>query len=430
MLSALQGVFGARHRWLPALVREVRSVYRTPPQDAPRELAAIIRHSQPFLDAVGRAEARGRPLAVLRYPITAEAPAQPPVAPGPTPATPGPIPATPAALAALLGVTPGELDWLADVRAYNRRARPGALHLYRYEWRLRPGRCPRLLEVPTERMRRVQRTLLHEVLALLPVHHAAHGFVTGRSALTGARVHSGSAVVISLDLTTFFARVTAAGVYGSLRRAGFSEAVATTITGLTTNRVPPRVISAMPPGGGPDERFALRQALATAHLPQGAPTSPALANGAIRRLDARLEGYAAAVGARYTRYADDLVFSGPVALQRRAEAFVRGVTRLVDDEGHEVNPRKSRVSPASTSQRVTGIVVNTGSSLPREEFDRLKALLHNCATLGPASQNRAGVPDFRAHLLGRISYSSSVNPLKTRRLIREFNSIDWGVPRE
>ncbi|TQL52894.1 RNA-directed DNA polymerase [Subtercola boreus] len=488
MLGATQSVFGVRHRWLPALVREVLVVFRTAPVDAPRELAAVIRRSAALTGALSRAGERGRPLAIAHYPVgeaehpepapaaeparasasaSASAPeparasasaAEPPPAPSaaePAPALSGaepapaasalvpvpppalalplepplpppmPLPRTLPALAALLDVTAGELDWLADTGGWNRRAREGPLHHYRYEWRTRPGRVPRLLEVPNERMRTAQRTLLAEVLGGLPLHDAAHGFVLGRSALTAAGLHTGTDVVITLDLVTFFTRVTAGRVYGTLRQEGVPERVALALTGIATNRVPPRVIGAMPPGGDPGERFALRQALATAHLPQGAPTSPMLANLAIRRLDSRLAGFALAADARYTRYADDLTFSGPLPLRRRADAFLRGVTRIVVDEGHTVNRRKTRVRPAATSQRVTGIVVNERTALPRAEFDRLKAILHNCAEHGAASQNRAGLEDFRAHLLGRISWARALNPVKAERLQREFDRIVW-----
>ncbi|MDF2444036.1 MAG: RNA-directed polymerase [Subtercola sp.] len=432
LVEALQGVFGRRHRWLPALVREVRAVFRTAPQDAPRELAAVIRATTALTAALERARVAGRPLVIVHYPAGTgqeghrELPPSPP-SPSPPLPTPGtaPPPRTLAALATLLDVTPGELDWLADVGGWNRRAPAGPLHHYRYEWRSRPGRVPRLLEVPSERMRAAQRILLHEVFALLPLHDAAHGFVPGRSAITAARLHTGSEVVITLDLVTFFTRVSAGRVYGSLRQEGMPERVALALTGLATNRVPARVIRAMPPGGDPDERFALRQALAAAHLPQGAPTSPALANLAIRRLDSRLAGYAEAADARFTRYADDLTFSGPLSLRRRADAFVRGVTRIVREEGQLVNRQKTRVRPAATSQRVTGIVVNEHTALPRAEFDRLKAILHNCAALGPESQNRDRHDDFRAHLLGRLAWARDLNASKAERLEREFARIRW-----
>ena len=325
----------------------------------------------------------------------------------------------------MLELTDGELDWFADARLWNRRARPGRLHHYRYEWRVRPGRTPRLLEAPGDRLKAVQRRLLDGVLALIPQHDAAHGFVPGRSAVTGAERHTGAAIVISLDLASFFASVTATRIYGALRQVGLPESVAHSMTGITTHAVPSWATARMPPGGTVDERFALRRALASPHLPQGAPSSPTLANLAVRRLDSRLAGWADAAGAEYTRYADDLTFSGDAGLARRADAFVRGAIRIVEDQGYQVNPRKTRVRGASTRQAVTGIVVNDRLNLQRREYDRLKAILHNCVEHGPAGQNRDGHPDLRAHLLGRITWAATLNPARGERLMAEFRRIRW-----
>jgi RNA-directed DNA polymerase len=322
-----------------------------------------------------------------------------------------------------LRLTPGELDWFADTRRWNRRARPGLQH-YRYVWRSRPGRVPRLLEVPGIRLRTVQRRVLDRILTPMPLHPAAHGFVPGRSARSGASLHTGSQVVISLDLVSFFAHVTPGRVFGVLRQAGYPEATAHAVTALCTHSVPEPVLRAMPDGGSTDERFLLRQALRVNHLPQGAPSSPALANLAVRRLDARLTGWAAAAGGRYTRYADDLAFSGSASLARRADAFVRGVGRLVEAEGHVVNGRKTRVRGAAVRQSVTGVVVNTHTNTPRPEYDALKAVLHNCVLHGPESQRR-GQADFRAHLAGRIAWVSSLNASRGQKLQDAFERIRW-----
>ncbi|MCZ2402054.1 RNA-directed DNA polymerase [Paenarthrobacter sp. Z7-10] len=313
----------------------------------------------------------------------------------------------------------------ADTGHWNRLAARGPLQHYRYVWRERPGRTPRLLEVPGLRLRAIQRQVLERLIGTIPVHPAAHGFVPGRSAASGAARHTGTEVVISLDLTSFFARVDAGRIYGMLRRAGYPEAVAHSLTGLCTHAVPPWVLNAMPLGGSVDERFALRQSLRLPHLPQGAPSSPQLANLALRRLDVRLQGWADASAATYTRYADDLSFSGGTALARGVDAFIRGVNRVVDDEGHTLNPRKTRARTASRRQSVTGVVVNRRLNAGRKEFDALRAILHNCVQHGPGTQNRSGHSDFRAHLLGRIGWMSSLNAGRGDRLRREFDQIHW-----
>lgn len=417
LMAAGAAALGARRRWLGPLAAEVLQAYHRPPLDAPRELAAFVAAAPAFWTAAERAAARGASLRIARY-IAAPATAR-------TTADPVPRLDGLSDLTELLELTPGELDWFADTKHWNRRARPGPLHHYRYQWRTRPGRVPRLLEIPGIRLRAAQRNVLTSLLSPIPMHDAAHGFVPGRSAATGAERHTGAQMVIALDLSTFFARVTAGRIFGILRQSGFPEAVAHTITGLCTHAVPARIIAAMPAGGGPDERFALRRALAEAHLPQGAPTSPMLANLSIRRLDSRLSGWATAAGAVYTRYADDLSFSGDEQLARRAGAFVRGVGRIVEDEGHLVNTLKTRVRGASIRQTVTGIVVNEHTNVPRREFDRLKAILHNSATYGPSTQNHGQHSDFRAHLLGRISWVESLNAARGRRLREEFARIQW-----
>uniref|UniRef100_UPI0013E9A48F reverse transcriptase family protein n=1 Tax=Marisediminicola senii TaxID=2711233 RepID=UPI0013E9A48F len=353
LVAAGAHVLGARRRWLPPLVRETLAAYRRPPVDAPRELGDFVEMTAAFGLAVVAAHDRRTPIRIEhRVLVAARA-----------------VPATPAVprvdglddLADLLGLTPGELDWFADRRHYTRRATDTRLQHYRHEWRTRPQRTPRLLEVPGSRLVAVQRTVLAELLGPLPVHGAAHGFVPGRSAITGAARHTGAAVVIALDLSTFFSRVTAGRVYATLRRAGYPEAVAHAITGLCTHAVPPRVIAAMPSGGDADERFAARRALAAAHLPQGAPTSPMLANLSVRRLDARLSAWAERVDATYTRYADDLAFSGPPALARRSDAFIGGGERIVTAEGHPPNARKTPGRPARPPPRGPG---NAGTDPP------------------------------------------------------------------
>ncbi|WP_247827113.1 reverse transcriptase family protein [Arthrobacter antioxidans] len=424
LIVAGAALLGARRRWLGPLVRGVLSGHPRPPDGAPRELARWIAAQPAFTEAVARASARGTPIGPAhhlpavpeeRTPLRTTASADAVRTPGTRDL---------AWLARELRLTPGELDWFADTRHWNRRAAHRALHHYRYEWRVRPGRVPRLLEIPGIRLRTLQRRVLDHILAPLPLHDAAHGFVPGRSARTGAAVHTGADVVIALDLVAFFARVPPGRVFGVFRQAGFPEATAHALTGLCTHAVPDAVLRSMPDGGSAGERFALGRALRTAHLPQGAPSSPALANLAVRRLDSRLAGWAAAAGGTYTRYADDLSFSGPASLARRADAFVRGVERIVVAEGHTVNRLKTRVGGAPVRQTVTGIVVNVRTNVARTDYDALRAILHNCRVHGPESQRR-GQADLRAHLAGRISWVESLNPQRGRRLRDAFERISW-----
>ncbi|WP_245991976.1 reverse transcriptase family protein [Mycetocola lacteus] len=435
LIAAGADVLGARRRWLPGLVSAVLAAYPRAPFDRPRELGRWIAQSAELTAAAEQAAAAGRHLVLVRHALYEIPAAHGAGAAGERPASSGAEvlarepasrrPRTPADLARLLGLDAGELDWFADLRGWNRLAPGTKLHHYRYEWRSRPGRVPRLLEVPGQRLMYLQRQLIAEVYTDLPVHPAAHGFVSGRSAITGAAVHAGSHVVIGMDLTTFFARVTRGQIHAGLCRQGWGEALVPILAGLGTHAVPPAVIRAMPPGGDPGERQALAAALRIPHLPQGAPTSPLLANLAMHRLDERLTGWANAVGARYTRYADDLTFSGDTRLAARSDAFIRGVEAIVTDSGQRINPRKTRVRPRGTSQRVTGIVVNEHPAMDRHAYDRLRAILHNCARTGPEAQNRDRHPHFRLHLLGRINWAIALTPERAPGLWRLWDAIEW-----
>lgn len=417
LTAAGYAVVGVERAYVGLAVATALDAFPRPPSDAPRQLAAVLA-AAPRLVALHRSREPLRPVRVLARRATA-------VRARPETASRLLVDTLPG-LARELDLTVGRLLWLADTRAWNRRRGPSSpLHHYRHEWIARPGRVPRLLEKPMDMLRRTQRAILDELLTMLPVHGAAHGFVVGRSVVTGAAAHTGQQVVLSADLTSFFANVSAATVYGVFRSAGFAEPLAHVLAGICTHRVPPHVLTAMPDGGSPEDRAALRRALAEAHLPQGAPTSPALANTSLRHLDARLAGWAGSVDAVYTRYADDLTFSGGDRLAARPDAFLRGVDRIVTEQGHRLNPMKTRVRRRGVRQSVTGVVVNERTSAGRREVDRLHAILHNAAEHGPASQNRAGHPEFRAHLLGRIGWVEQVHPGRARRLREEFARIVW-----
>ncbi|MDZ4790307.1 MAG: reverse transcriptase family protein [Hyphomicrobiales bacterium] len=168
-----------------------------------------------------------------------------------------------------------------------------------------------------------------------------------------------------------------------------------------------------------------RKRLAAPHLPQGAPTSPSLANLCAWRLDCRLFGLAKSFGANYTRYADDMAFSGDKAFADGVTGFMAALETIAADEGFALNRQKTRIMRAHTSQRVTGMVVNEQVNIARKDYDRLKAILHNCRRHGPDAENRAQTKTFRAHLDGRVNWIETVNPNRGVKLRRIFNDISW-----
>ena len=335
-------------------------------------------------------------------------------------------------LAAWAGIDVQRLMWLANEALRYRAAdrhRPGAHAASHYRCLLQPKRLGglRLIEAPKADLKALQRHLLDDLLQQVPVHEAAHGFVPGRSVLTHAAAHVGQAVVVRFDLRDFFPSIRASRVHALWRTLGYPDGIARTLTSLCTTRTPAAVLERLLDDGGVDWLGAKR--LAAAHLPQGAPTSPVLANLCSFGLDLRLDGLARAFGATYTRYADDLVFSGPEAIKHRSAELQNWTAGIAADEGFVLHPRKTRCMPRHRQQRITGVVVNHSLNTPRQDFERLKACLHQCVLRGPASQNKDGIEDFRAHLLGRIAWTRQLNPARAARLARLFDRIEWAEPR-
>jgi retron-type reverse transcriptase len=267
-------------------------------------------------------------------------------------------------------------------------------------------------------MKRIQRWLLRNVLAPIPVSDVAHGFVPGRSVRTFVAPHVGRAVVLRMDLQDFFPSVSCARVAALFRRVGYPRRIAATLAGLCTAPTPDTVLAEHPREGVDlAQRFLANQRLRDPHLPQGAPTSPALSNLAAWRLDRRLAGLASGFGATMTRYADDLAFAGDETFAKSLRFFIPRVGAIALDEGFHINHRKTRVMHSGRRQHLCGVVVNDRMNMPRRERDRLRATLHNVAKHGLESQNREGHSDFRRHLEGKVAWAAALNPELGKRLV-------------
>jgi hypothetical protein len=168
---------------------------------------------------------------------------------------------------------------------------------------------------------------------------------------------------------------------------------------------------------------AVRWLYGVPHLPQGGPTSPAIANLCAYRLDCRLFALARSARASYTRYADDLAFSGDADFARGAKRFLVHVAATVAEEGFVVHHRKTRIMREGVRQHLAGVVVNRRINIRRSEYDRLKAILENCRRQGAASQNKYSHPDFLAHLSGRVAFVEQLHPERGRRLREMLKAV-------
>ena len=324
-----------------------------------------------------------------------------------------------------LNLAPNELAWFADRKGLERFAVDGPLRHYRYRWFRKRGGEARLIESPKTRLKQIQRRLLSHLFEAIPVHPAAHGFHKGRSVKSYVTPHTGQTVVLRMDLKDFFPTIEPSRLTGLLMSIGYPEEVARTLTELCSNRVPHNVWQTFPNRDHWERRRTSELLLQRSHFPQGAPTSPAIANVCAYRLDCRLTGLAAWANATYTRYADDLLFSGGGDFAKRVKRFQIYVAAIALEEGFQVNHHKTRIMTQSLQQRAAGVVLNDRPNISRAGYDQLKAILHQSISTGPAAQNRAQHPDFRNHLAGRIAYVAQWNPQRGEKLRRLFENIAW-----
>jgi RNA-directed DNA polymerase len=332
-------------------------------------------------------------------------------------------------LAEWLEVSPSELSWFADLKGLGYKRPQGRLEHYHYRVLAKASGSIRLIETPKSHLKDLQRRILFAILDRVPSHSAVHGFVKGRSIQTFAAPHVGQRVVLRMDLENFFPSFAGVRVQSFFRTIGYPETVADLLGGLATNAVPRstwlNVIKQPGWALDPGELWHVQSMYARPHLPQGAPTSPSLANLCSYRLDCRLSGLAQSAGATYTRYADDLAFSGGEDFAGRVEHFATYVAAILGEEGFTVQHRKTRIMRQSTRQHLAGLVTNQRLNVRRAQFDLLKATLTNCVRQSPEAQNREAHPHFREHLQGRIAFIESINLEKGKRLRAIFDQITW-----
>jgi RNA-directed DNA polymerase len=320
-----------------------------------------------------------------------------------------PVMSTPAELARALGLTVSRLRWLAFHAEVATRT-----HYVHFTVPKKSGGT-RTLSAPHRSLALAQRWIFERIVSRLPSEPAAHGFLAGRSILTNAQPHAGHAVVVNLDLEGFFPSIGFPRVRKVFERVGYSPAVATILALLCTECPRKTVIF---------DGTTYHVATGPRGLPQGACTSPGLSNQVARRLDRRLTGLAAKLSLTYTRYADDLTFSGDEGLESRVGYVMARVRHIVQDEGFTVNESKTRVLRRNTAQMVTGLVVNDRPGVRRDEVRRLRAILHRARIEGLDRQNRENRPDFRAWLRGKIAFVRMARPEVGDRLLAELDALE------
>lgn len=290
----------------------------------------------------------------------------------------------------------------------------------------------RTICVPSPALLKVQRWIHTNILREVVPHGASYAYEPGVNSLEMAQLHCGAKWLIKLDITSFFESVLEPEVYKVFRGLGYQPLVAFEMTRVCT-----RLRTSKNPSSQRRDRHPRIRQYTNAfmgHLPQGAPTSPMLANLACRSLDEALEALATKTGLIYTRYADDLTFStrSETFSNAQARAFVRSVYAVLLRQGFFPNYAKSRIHPPGARKVVLGLLVDGAEpKLTREFRDRLRMHIHFCeyTAIGPVlhATNRGfdSVLGLQRHLFGLAAYAQSIDRTLGTAYLDRLRKIDW-----
>lgn len=335
----------------------------------------------------------------------------------------------------------GHLAHLADVNlemlsnVVKRQDDP--YRVFRVKKRAIPGgtaapRRFRTICVPGPGLMRVQRWIAQNILNAVSPHSASFAFEPNKDLVGAARRHTGCRWLLKMDVLNFFESITERQVYAVFRSLGYGALIAFELarlcTRLHTHNFPPTSKGRH----GREGILPYTRAL-QGHLPQGAPTSPMLANLAVMELDARLEALAERLGWIYTRYADDLAFSTAGQSSRgRALSLAALTGRELTSFGLKANRHKTSVMPPGARKILLGVLIDRERPRLSREFrnnleTHLYALDHPKigASAHRVRRGFASIIGMRKHIAGLIAFAHQVDPSYARPLYSRFDQIDW-----
>jgi len=240
----------------------------------------------------------------------------------------------------------------------------------------------RTIDEPLPDLKYIQRWILSNILEAIPISPYAKAFYKGRGVKENARFHRRQKVVVTMDIKDFFPSVKIDSIVSIFTELGYYDDVS---------------------------NFLAHLCCLNYSLPQGAPTSPFLSNLRLIQFDRRVSEYTTEKRMRYTRYADDLTFSGDFDPHR----LIPTISKILYSEGFSLNSSKTRVAFQNTRQEVTGVVVNSHMQVSKAQRKRIRQEVYYIKRYGLDS-HLTKICETRGHylehLMGKINFARYINP--------------------
>lgn len=292
-------------------------------------------------------------------------------------------------LALLIGIEPSDLDKILYLSGTN---------LYRETKIPKKSGGERTLFIPSVTLKYIQSWILNNILYNIKISQHANGFCKGRSIVSNAKIHLGQECLINVDIKDFFPTVTIEQVFRIFAYYGYTKEVSYVLAKLCTFE---------------------------GNLPQGSPASPYISNIISLKLDKRLSTLSDKYKATYSRYADDITFSGGKGL----ENIIPVAEKIINDEGFTINKNKTHVSYSHQRQSVTGLIVNEKEVKISKAYKRkLQSEIYFCKKYG-VREHQKHCNDthrfYKEHIYGKVYFINMVEPKLAKTLLAQLDEINW-----
>lgn len=258
----------------------------------------------------------------------------------------------------------------------------------------------RVIEAPSDELKRIQLWIKENILDKFTVSQYAKGFIKGVSIRDNAVQHVGKELIINIDLKDFFPSIKYFEIYKVFKYIGYTDSVSKLLTTLCTN--------------------------VNDVLPQGSPASPGLSNLVSLKLDKRLGNLAERIGANYTRYADDITFSGGKGIKN----YIKVIRKIISEEGYTINEKKFRLQYNYQRQEVTGLIVNDKIAVPKRMIRELDNAIYYSKKYGIIDHMKHINCDkgfYKEHLYGLAYFLKMVDEEKGIKYLSLLGDIDWQI---
>ncbi|MDE0639739.1 reverse transcriptase family protein [Bacillus sp. CNPSo 3703] len=260
---------------------------------------------------------------------------------------------------------------------------------------------------PNCKLKSIQKWILKNILNNIEVSNCSHGFVKNKSILTNAQVHLHQEPfwVFSTDIKSFFPSIKKKEIKKIFVEIGYSESVSEALCLLTT---------------------------ANGILPQGFPTSPSISNIFFRKIDEEFQQVASRYSIRYSRYVDDITFSG--IQNNRSLSLVKKLKQIISYTlsryNLNINEKKTRLMKNKHTKIVTGLIVTSqGVRIPQKYIRRINKEIYYCQKFGVNEHLKyhglITIANYKGYLVGLARFIYMVDSVKGAELIKKIQDLEW-----